>query len=79
MRRLAEMDVKAGTAAVAQHCSAGPGGALSCPVVSAKQRKRIELYASLTQTPSPDMDAMTHDEASAWIRARFQDYMTLLT
>merc|ERR1712060_912882 len=43
-----------------QHCSAQLGGCQSPSHVSARQRKRIKWYASLTSVPVPDVESMNH-------------------
>jgi hypothetical protein len=80
MRRLAEMDVLAGTAGpVPQHCSAssasGGDTCLGPNAVTAKQRRLIEVYSRLTQTPVPDLSAMDHDQAAAWSTARYNEVL----
>jgi hypothetical protein len=80
MRRLAEMDVLAGTAGpVPQHCSASSvDGEDSCKgpnAVTAKQRRLIEAYSMLTQTPVPELSAMDYNEAEAYQRAQYAEVL----
>eukprot|EP01047_Picozoa_sp_COSAG01_P005702 COSAG01_NODE_198_length_22280_cov_21.529775_19_plen_632_part_00 len=72
----------AAAALVPQHCSASapPHGACLGPhVVTQKQRNLLELYSALTQTPMPDVDAMGYAEAESHTRARWHDYMAMLS
>ena len=81
MRRLAEMDVLAGTAGpVPQHCSASTAGdeeACRGPnAVTAKQKRLIDFYGKMTQTPAPDLSAMNHAQAAAWSTARYNELLS---
>ena len=72
----------AAAAVVPQHCSASapPHGACLGPhVVTQKQRNLLELYSALTQAPMPDVDAMGYAEAESHTRARWHDYMAMLS
>jgi hypothetical protein len=64
---------------VPQHCSASGGSAAeSCKgpnAVTAKQRRLIETYSMLTQTPVPELSAMDHDQAEAYQRARYTEVL----
>jgi hypothetical protein len=43
--------------------------------VTAKQRRLIETYSMLTQTPVPELSAMDHDQAEAYQRARYAEVL----
>jgi phospholipase C len=58
-----------------QHCSLSTGKCLGAAALTAKQRRRIELFSLLTQTPSPDMTAMSNLEAQVYIRARWGEWI----
>ena len=81
MRRLADMDVLAGTAGpLPQHCSANTGrDENTCRgpnAVTAKQQKLIELYGKVTQTPAPDLSTMDYAQAAAWSTARYNELLS---
>ena len=72
----------AASGAVPQHCSqsAVPAGACEgAHVVTAKQRRNIELYSALTKTPMPDVETMGYVEADVWAWARWNEYMAMLS
>eukprot|EP01051_Picozoa_sp_SAG22_P005625 SAG22_NODE_339_length_12034_cov_3.087474_2_plen_250_part_00 len=61
-----------------QHCSMERPPHEACmgaAAVTAKQWKSVDLYSSLTMTPRPDIDSMTHQDASVWLRARRAEWL----
>jgi hypothetical protein len=40
-----------------------------------KQRKIVGIMSDLTAAPMPELASMIHDEAQAWLGARWQEYM----
>jgi hypothetical protein len=61
----------------AQHCSAERVPHEACTgstALSEKQRKLVELYSAMTSTPKPDL-SMSYEQARAWLRARWREYM----
>ena len=58
-----------------QHCAMSTGKCLGAAAMTAKQRRQLELFSFLTQTPSPDTAAMSNHEAQVYIRARWGEWI----
>jgi hypothetical protein len=63
-----------------QHCSAIAGSREDQPCAglgtpSLKQRRNIRLFAHLTSTPEPDIDALTWANADKWLTDRWREWM----
>jgi len=69
-----------GSAPSAQHCSSWHGGeeteCRGTDHANLKQRRNVRLFASLTNTPEPDVDQMNFSIADQWITARWREWMT---
>ncbi|KAJ8599814.1 hypothetical protein CTAYLR_004013 [Chrysophaeum taylorii] len=61
------------------HCSSWDGASeeskCNFDEPSLKQRRNLRLFSKLTQTPEPDVDAMSRSEADTWLAARWQDWL----
>jgi hypothetical protein len=62
--------------AEAPHCGrTEPSCAAAEGQPSSKQRNQIPILSALTQTPEPDLDSMSREEAGSWVRARWAEWL----
>ena len=61
--------------ATPQHCSLEEQSCGGIGVVTTKQRRKMEEITALTMHPMPNVDAMSFDEADAFLAERFAHWM----